>query len=112
MILRAEPSWAGCQCFRPAESCPPGPVAGEGHACGAEQAATATIFALAKRCHQGNKAPARVADALPPFSVASHCCYLAPDISPKVTFGEDPVEELEARLLGSVEGTLGKGLEM
>lgn len=53
-----------------------------------------------------------MADALPPFSVASHHCYLAPDISPKVTFGEDPVEELEASLLGSVEGTLGKGLEM
>lgn len=33
-----------------------------------------------------------------PFTVACHCCYLAPDISPKVTFDEEiVVEKFKAR---------------
>lgn len=54
-----------------------------------------------KRCHQGNKAFSRGARSpewpLSPFSVASYCCDLAPDISSKVTFGEEIVEKFKAR---------------
>ena len=55
-----------------------------------------------QRCHQGNKWPSRGPDPfvrpLSSFSVTSHHCYLAPDMSPEIPFsGEILVEKFKAR---------------
>lgn len=99
---RAKQSWAGCQCFRPAESCLP-MASGWRRAhrsCKGKPSLPLYLLWL-KRCHQGNKAFSRGARSpewpLSPFSVASYCCYLAPDISSKVTFSEEIVEKFKAR---------------
>lgn len=65
-------------------------------------AKSATMFALAPKMpprQQGtSKGPDPLMWPLSYFSVTSHRCYLAPDMSPKVTFGEEIlVEKFKAR---------------
>lgn len=85
----------GCQCFLPAETCPPWPVTAEAHirASKGGQDCCSICFG-SKDATKDTRDPPGGPDPLSSFSVISYHCYLAPDMSPKVTFDKEILIEM------------------
>ena len=105
----------GCQGFQPAESCPLWPATGEAHTRAAKAGQVCYYICFgSKDPTKETRDPLRGEGGgwqIPPppptvqpfssFSVTSPHCYLARDMSPEITFGEEILaEKFKARALG------------